>query len=230
MGRDETRLNKLAELLRDEYRTSVLAISKDLSQPNSAKELYETIRNADIDIDVLINNAGIGRCGLFSEIDDCTNIDMIQLNISTLTQLTNYFMKHMLERKRGHILNVASTGAYQPGPYIAVYYATKAYVLSFTEAIAYELKDSGIVVSALCPGATATNFAKRAGKNDAKGAMTPEDVAMIAYKGMMKGKRVIVPGIANKIGIIFSKFMPRIVSAHIIGKAQYRLISGFNNK
>ena len=149
------------------------------------------------------------------------------MNICSLTQLTSYFLKHMLERKSGKILNVASTGAYVPGPYIAIYYATKAFVLSFTEALACELKESGIVVSALCPGATATNFAKRAGKNDRKGAMNPEAVAKAAYKGMMKEKRVIIPGITNKIGVILLKFLPRIRLANIIGKDQYRLISKF---
>lgn len=227
VARNKEKLDEISKEINKACGSKVIVIPKDLSLPMAAAELFEEVSAVGVDIDVLVNNAGIGNCGLFHETDISRDVEMIGLNITSLTALTKLFLNKMINKQSGKILNVASTGAYQPGPYIAVYYATKAYVLSFSEAIANELKGYGITVSTLCPGATKTEFAKRAGKKDLENAMDAKEVAAIAYKGLMKGKRIIVPGIANKIGVILSKFMPRVNSASIIGKAQYKLVQEY---
>lgn len=140
-----------------------------------------------------------------------------------MTILTKLFTQKMVERKKGRILNVASTGSYQPGPYIAVYYATKAYVLSFSEAITNELKDYGISVTTLCPGATKTEFSKRAGKADLKIAMDAKTVAMAAYDGLMRNKRLVIPGWKNKLAVAVSKLFPGNISAKAVREIQQQL-------
>lgn len=224
VARNKEKLNELKKELSEKYRIKVMVVIKDLSQPTEANELYKEVSAAGIEIDILVNNAAIGNGGLFHQTDIDKDVEMIGLNITLLTTLTKLFLDKMIMKRSGRILNVASTGAYLPGPCIAVYYATKAYVLSFSEAITSELKDYGISVSTLCPGATATEFAKRAGKQDFKNAMAAKQVAKIAYNGLMKNKRIIIPGEANKIGVMLSKIIPRAISANIIGKAQSNLI------
>lgn len=229
VARNKNKLIEISDELIKEYGCSVITIQKDLSIKNSAVELYNEVIDQGIDVNVLVNNAGIGSCGLFHEINLNKDIEMISLNIEALTVLTKLFAKRMVELGTGRILNVASTGAYEPGPYIATYYATKAYVLSFSEAIANELKGFGVMVSTLCPGATITNFSRSAGKSDVKGAMSPKTVAEIAYKELMKNKRIIIPGIANRIAILMAKLLPRKVSADIVGKYQLKLFKDFKN-
>lgn len=199
VARQEEALKNLAEQLIKEHGVKVYVIAMDLAKPQAAIELYDKVKRLEVEADILINNAGFGYVGPFYEEDLKKDIDMIQVNITALTELTKLFARDMVHRNRGGILNVASTGAYHAGPYTAVYYATKAYVLSFTEAIARELKDYNIAVTALCPGATKTNFAKRAGRRDNKAAMSPSKVAEAGYKALMKKKTVLVPGIANKL-------------------------------
>ena len=199
VARQEEVLKKLAEQLIREDGVKVYVIAMDLSKPQASSELYNKVKQLGLQVDTLINNAGFGYVGLFHEEELERDKDMIQVNISVLTELTKLFSRDMVERKEGSILNVASTGGYHAGPYTAVYYATKAYVLSFTEAIAKELEPYNIVVTALCPGATKTNFSKRAGKRDNKAAMSAEKVAEAGYKALMKKKTVMVPGIANKL-------------------------------
>lgn len=219
VARQEDSLKRLAELLTREQGVKVHVITMDLANPEAASELYEKVKKLDLEVDTLINNAGFGYVGLFHEEDVQRDIDMIYVNIKSLTELTKLFSRDMVKRMRGSILNVASTGSYHAGPYTAVYYATKAYVLSFTEAIAKELKPYNIVVTALCPGATKTNFSKRAGRRDNKAAMSPEKVAEAGYKALMKKKTVVVPGIANKLLVK----IPRTLVKEFVGRYQRRL-------
>ncbi|WP_066021885.1 MULTISPECIES: SDR family NAD(P)-dependent oxidoreductase [Clostridium] len=225
-ARNRSKLIELSDEIKKKYTVEVLVMPKDLSIKNSAKELFDEIREKNIEIDTLVNNAGMGDCGFFHESSVDKDTEMIELNITSLTILTRIFSEDMVRHGSGKILNVASTGAYMPGPFIAVYYATKAYVLSFTEAIANELKEFNIQVSALCPGATITEFAKRAGKLELKGAMSAESVARIGFTEFMKGKQVIIPGFFNKVGLLFSKFLPRRILAYVIGKTQRKLHIG----
>jgi len=229
VSRNISKLMDISDDLIKEYGCSIITIQKDLAAENSAVEVYQEVINRGINVNVLVNNAGIGSCGLFHEISYDKDIEMISLNIRSLTILTKLFAKRMVELGNGKILNVASTGAYQPGPYIAAYYATKAYVLSFSEAIANELKSFGVMVSTLCPGATKTNFSRIAGKSDVKGGMSPKTVAEIAYRDLMKNKRIIVPGFFNKAAVLMTKLLPRKISAYIVGRYQFNLFKNFKN-
>lgn len=213
-------LEELAERIADETGVRVHVLVTDLAVPGAAEELYHEVRRLSLDVDILVNNAGAGQVGLFVETPMETDGMMIRLNIAALTELTKLFGRDMAARGQGKILNVASTGSYHPGPYTAVYYATKAYVLSFTEAIARELSPLNVTVTALCPGATRTGFAERAGKSDPEGAMDAETVARIAYKGFMKGKRVIVPGFLNKCWVK----LPRQLAGAFVGRYQEKLM------
>ena len=182
-------------------------ICQDLALSESAKLIYNEINALGLKVDIVINNAGAGYVGEFVEEQEADILSHMHLNMMTLTLLTRYFAQDMKQLGKGKILNVASTGAYHPGPYTAVYYATKAYVLSLTEALYEELKDYGVHVASLCPGATKTNFACAAGREDTSIAMTPEFVAQKAYVGMIQNKKVIIPGIRNKLWVRLSKRM-----------------------
>ena len=165
-------------------------------------------------IDILVNNAGFGECGDFASIDPAVSTDMIQVNCSALTALTAAFLPAMIERGSGNVLNIASTAAFQPGPTMAVYYATKAYVLSFTEAIAEETRKTGVKVTAVCPGAFASGFQDVAHAGNTrliKGRKLPtsKDMAEAALVAMKRGDVVSVPGIVNKIGATSPRFSPR---------------------
>lgn len=219
VARQEEVLKKLAEQLIKDYGVKVCVFARDLANPKTAIELYDDVKKQELEVDILINNAGFGYVGSFHEEELERDTDMIQVNITALTELTKLFSRDMVKRNRGSILNVASTGAYHAGPYTAVYYATKAYVLSFSEAIAKELKPYNIAVTALCPGATKTNFAKMAGRRDNKAAMPAEKVAEAGYKALMKKKTVMVPGIANKLLVK----IPRSVVKGFVGRYQRKL-------
>lgn len=217
--RSKEKMDILKQELEAKYKIKVHVCKVDLSLEDSADFLYDEVQALGEKVEILVNNAGAGYVGEFAEAESNADLSMIGLNMTNLTLLTKYFAREMIKEGRGKILNVASTGAYHPGPYTAVYYATKAYVLSFSEALWVELKPYNITVSALCPGATKTNFAARAGKQDPAIAMSPQFMAEAAYKGLMKGKRVIVPGLRNKL---FIK-LPRKWAIHSIGKYQKRL-------
>lgn len=202
-----------------EYGIDVKIFEKDLSKRNSAVELFNEVKAENLKVDILINNAGAGYVGEFLEEDIQKDEEIMELNMNSLTVLTKLFAKEMANRKSGKILNVASTGSYHPGPYTAVYYATKAYVLSLTEALAVEFKPYNVQISALCPGATKTNFSKNAGKEDNPTAMEPSYVAEKAYKGLMKKRTTIIPGLQYKAFIM----LPRKLVTPMIGKYQKSL-------
>ena len=197
----------------------------DLSKQNSAKELYEVVKQRGILIDTLINNAGFGVYGNFIETDIEKEIDMIELNIKSLVVLTKLFLKDMVSRNNGTIINVASTAAFQPGPLMSVYYASKSFVLSFTEAIRNEVRDTNVNISVLCPGPTDTEFEKSASLEESSlftklKVMKPEKVAIIGYKGINRNKSVIIPGILNNILITFNKIIPRALVINFVRKLQ----------
>ena len=197
---------------------NVTTIPMDLSKPSSVRKMVEEIKEKGLQVDVLINNAGFGLLGKFDELNVEKQLEMIQLNISALTELTHAFLPQMKKQKFGQIMNVASTAAFQPGPMMAVYYATKAYVLSFSEALVEELAGTGVTVTTLCPGATKTNFGSVANVEKTKmfsNAMDATTVAALGYNGMKNGKRVVITGGSNKIGATAAKFLPRSTAAKI---------------
>ncbi len=215
-------IEKLEEIKRKFSGVEITVIQKDLTLPGAVKDLYGEIKEKGLNIDVLVNNAGFGLLGEFDKLDIEKQTNMIQLNISVLTELTHYVLQEMKERKSGKILNVASTAAFQPGPLMAVYYATKAYVLSFSEALVEELKDTGITVTTLCPGASKTNFGKVASVEQTKmfsRAMEADIVVQLGYNALMKGQRVIITGTINKIGAYAAKFLPRSIAAKVAKSA-----------
>jgi hypothetical protein len=214
VSRRRERLLEVKRELENSAAVSVKIIVKDLSQPGAGEDIYNELESEKISVDILINNAGVGHLGAFTEIDWRQNTDMIATNITALTHMTKLFVKGMIARKKGKIMNVASTAAFQPGPLMAVYYASKAYVLSFSEAIAYELRGTGVTVTALCPGPTATDFAKVADMERSnlfrfKPPASASDVARYGYDAMMKGKTVAVHGVVNKIIAFSVRLSPR---------------------
>lgn len=224
VGRNEDRLNEL-RLLAKKNNVTAFTYKIDLTLSDSVDKLYEFTRKEVGNIDILINNAGIGFNGEFNEIEWEKHLDVINLNIVSLTKLTKLYSDDMVKRRKGKILNIASTGAYQPGPLIGVYYASKAYVLSFSEALREELKNKGVDIITLCPGATKTNFSKRAGKGDLEVAMSAEKVAEIGYNALMKNKAICIPGLMNKTLVFLSKIAPTVVNAKMVKKIQGKAIS-----
>ena len=214
IARNGKRLEELKSELEKNHNVSVYIIIKDLSKTNSAQEVYDELKGKNISIDYLINNAGFGDFGMFYQTDWNKEEQMINLNITTLTHFTKLFVKDMVAKGKGKIMNVASTAAFQSGPTMAVYYATKAFVLSFSEAIDNELRDKGITVTALCPGATESGFQEAAAMQESKlvkGKKLPssKEVAEYGYKAMMNGKTVAIHGLMNAIMANSVRFTPR---------------------
>jgi short-subunit dehydrogenase len=208
VSRNEEKMQAIKSELTDR---SVTIIKKDLSQFHAAKEVFDEVKKDGLTIDLLINNAGFGLVGAFDSLPIERQNEMIQLNCAALTELTYYFLPD-LRSKSGKIMNVASTAAYQPGPFMAVYFASKAYVLSLSEALAEELDKSGVTVTAVCPGPTHTNFGSVAQAENIRmfsRTMDAQSVAKIAYQATLKGKRVVVTGQLNHAGAIAAKLLPR---------------------
>lgn len=221
-ARNEHRLQQIKEEL--SY-VNVIVMPTDLAQPNSGEELYQHLIDQNISINVLVNNAGFGLNGDFEKLSLKHQQEMIQLNMTALTDLTYCFLPEIKKQANaGHfsgILNVASTAAFQPGPYMSVYYASKAYVLSFSEGIAGELQETDVQVTTLCPGATETNFFKTAKAENAKLAestMSPSTVAKEGFEGFIKRQNVVIPGRMNAVGSIAAKFLPRSLASNIAKK------------
>ena len=227
VARNEAKLNELALYLGKMYRCNVEVIPADLSQPEVPEALVEELKTRGLTVDVLVNNAGFGQSKPFVEQDLRRVMEMIQLNMTTLTHLTRLILPRMIAAKRGRILNVASIAAFLPGPLMAVYYASKAYVLSFSEAIANELKGTGVTVTALCPGPTRTGFATAAGATatnlyQAPGVMDAAPVAEAGYRGCMKGKVVVIPGLLNKVLVWVIALSPRWIVTLVSRRLQER--------
>jgi short-subunit dehydrogenase len=228
VARNKSKLDELKTELEKQFGVSVYTIGKDLSATHSAQEVYDLTKEKNITVDYLINNAGFGDFGMFSETDWDKEEKMINLNITALTLFTKLYLKDMVKRGSGKIMNVASTAAFQPGPTMSVYCATKAYVLSFTEAVGNEVNDKGITVTALCPGATATGFEAAGGLEGSKlfkdkNLPTAKEVAAYGYRAMLKGKSVAISGLMNYIMANSIRFIPRAmvikVSRKMLDKA-----------
>ncbi len=214
VARSEHVLEKMKIDLEAEHNIKVFNIIRDLSEIDSAKDIYDIVRLENIQIDYLINNAGFGYYGRFTETDWEKEYDMIQLNIIALTWLTKLFLKDMLKRNEGRIMNVASTAAFQPGPLMAVYYATKSFVLYLSEAIAEEISSSNVTITTLCPGPTGTGFKDNAelgnsGLFKQTKIADAGEVAAYGINAMMKGKRLAVHGLMNKIMAFSNRLLPR---------------------
>ena len=214
VARNKAKLDELKTELENQFKVAVYIIGKDLSAFNSAQEVYEETSKQNIQINYLINNAGFGDFGMFSETNWDKELQMINLNITTLTLFTKLYLQDMVKRGSGKILNVASTASFQPGPTMAVYCATKAYVLSFTEAVSNEVSDKGITITALCPGATETGFQAAGAMDESnlfKGKKLPsaKNVAEYGYASMIKGKTVAIHGFMNYIMSNSIRFIPR---------------------
>ncbi len=224
VSRNEEILNELGEEFRREKEIEVKVVSKDLSQANAAVEVYEELEGEGIVVDEVVNNAGFGSLGTVAKLESKVQLDMIQVNVSALTELTRLFLPSMLERKRGGILNVGSTAGFQAGPNMAVYYATKAYVLSFTEALAEEVRGTGIRVSCLAPGPTRTGFGERSGMENTRlfkmGMMSAGRVARAGYEGFRSGHLLIIPALKNKGGINLIRFLPRFLVRRLVHRLQ----------
>ena len=206
-------LRALAGELRDRHGVEATVLAADLADPGAPKQILTQLDSAGVTVDVVVNNAGFGLNGSVATLPLERQLEMIQVNVSALTALTRIFLPGMLQRNRGGVLNVASTAAFQPGPLMAVYYATKAYVESFTEALAEEVSGTALRVSCLCPGPTATEFAEAAamtGTNLFRGkTMSSAEVARIGYDGWQRGKVLVVTGLSNKLGMALVRFSPR---------------------
>jgi len=193
------RLKAAQQSLENNLSVPIKIYEQDLSQFGAAKELYNKIQSDHIDIDILVNNAGYGLVGRTEEIDFEKDEHMMVLNMISLTELCKLILPNMYRRQYGKILNISSTGAFQPGPFTSTYFASKAFVLSYSRAIRYEAKGKGIQVSTLCPGATRTNFFNREGTKTPNSAMSAEEVANYAYKRLMNNKSVSISGFINKV-------------------------------
>jgi len=223
-ARREDRLTALADELQQRYGTVSHIVPLDLTQPSASQELFEKVQATGLRVNILINNAGFGQLGPFVDIPLQRQLDMIQLNVTSLVALTHLFLPGMLEQKKGSVLNLASTAAFQPGPNVNIYYATKAFVLSFSEALWKELQGTGVCVTCLCPGPTRTEFGDESSMHDTPvfkfNAMSVEAVARAGYKGVRKRKRLVMPGLRNQLLSFSVRLTPRPVILDVMTMLQ----------
>jgi uncharacterized protein len=213
VSRKGNALEALASELRKAHKIQAQVITADLAQPEAPARLLAHLQSAGLKVDVLVNNAGFGAQGKFAELPLERQLEMLQVNITSLTHLTRLLLPLMIERRRGGILNVASTAAFQPGPGMAVYYASKAYVLSLSEALAEELAGTGVTVTASCPGPTATNFGAAANMHTLglvkKVSMSAAAVAHTSHRAFRRGRVVAITGFRNQLPAFLVRFVPR---------------------
>jgi len=224
VARREDRLTQLAGMIRDRHGVAAHVIPADLAKKTAVVRLVEAVGREGLAVDLLVNNAGFGARGSFAELDRALQARMIDVNCRALTELCHAFLPPMIARRSGGILNVASTAAFQPGPWMAVYYATKAFVLSFSEALHEEVKQHGVRVSALCPGPTRTEFADIADMGDSelfkRMAVPPEPVVADGLKALAANRAVAVSGTMNKVSAASIRFIPRGVARRLAGALQ----------
>ncbi|MBC2579423.1 SDR family oxidoreductase [Clostridium sp. DJ247] len=213
VAREKSKLEEISTDLCKKYSVNITTISIDLTLPTAPEEIFDELRKKSIHIDILVNNAGTQIYGKFQQTNLQKELQLIQVNLVTLTHLTKLAVVEMLKHGGGKILNIGSTGSFAPAPLNAIYCATKAYVLSFSEGISKDLEGAGITVTTLCPGATKTEFSKKAQIENTRMfntiVMNPSTVAKIGYKALFKGKRVVVAGLYNKLMVILIRFTPR---------------------
>jgi short-subunit dehydrogenase len=220
VARQAEKLDQLAKELKQTYGIEAWACPYDLNDPEAPKALFSELSERQITVQILVNNAGFGEYGLFEEISLEKQLSMMQVNMVAVVHLSKLFLNQLPKGSTGKIMNVASTAAFQPGPLMAVYYATKAFVLSFSEALANELAARKVTVTALCPGPTRTEFETRAGLSGsavfAGNIASPEEVAEEAYEGLMAGKTVVIPGFKNQLMAFSTRFAPRELVTRIV--------------
>lgn len=221
ISKNENKLVKAKERLKQEHNIDILTLAIDLSEPDSVKHIFETINKLSISCNYLINNAGFYIKGPFNKTLWDEELKLIHLQCLTYTHLTKLFIQNFQKDKKGGILNVGSTGSFVPGPYNAVYCACKSFVLSFTEALAEELSNTNITITALCPGGTYTDFQDF---NTSRNTilfpiMSPSKVAQVGFKDLMKGKRISIPGFMNKFQVTISRLIPRKLAVKIAANA-----------
>jgi len=214
VARGQERLEALAAELRSAHGVQVSVVPADLTAPEAPFEIFGEVQRRGLTVDFLVNNAGFGSNGAFLDLPISGEAEMVEVNCQALMKLCHFFGGPMRARGFGRILNIASTAGFQPGPYMATYYATKAFVVSFSEALAYELRDAGVTVTCHCPGATHTEFAGRAGNDKSRlfqrpGVATADEVAGHAYRAMMAGQAVAIHGLLNALLVQSVRFSPR---------------------
>jgi hypothetical protein len=224
VARREDRLNAVAEEIRQRHKVEVEVVIMDLSAPDAPQHLYTQLKDAGRQVDVLVNNAGFGLYGEFLKIDWAREQNMLQLNMLTVVQMTKLFLRDMVARNFGYVLQVSSIGAYQPSPLYATYSASKSFVLNFSDAVNYELRSTGVSITTLSPGITRTEFLDVSGQQATRyqrmAMMTSEDVVRIGLDAMLKRRPSLVPGTMNALTVWFNRLMPRRL-ATMIG---YRLM------
>lgn len=223
-ARRAERLRNLSDELKDRFGVETEVLVCDLAAHQGPRELVDQVRSAGRTVDVLINNAGFGLLGAFWTRPISEQMQMIQLNVAALTELTGHFLPGMIERGRGGVLNVSSTTAFQPGPGMAVYFASKAYVQRFSEALAYELRETQVTVTALAPGPVRTEFGDRSGmaehKPNRRNVMTAEQVAEAGYRGFRAGRACVIPGRLNSIAARAVRWLPQAWVLRAVGRYQ----------
>lgn len=220
VARNTAALEQLAQELRQAHNIEARVLTADLSLPETPNRIFAELSAQNITVDVLVNNAGFGANGAFAEISLPRQLEMLQVNITALTELTGLFLPGMIQRRRGGILNVGSVAGFQPGPGMMVYYATKAFVLSFTEALAEELQGTGLNVSVLCPGPTESNFGNVARGKKVRpmktSKMTSAAVAVYGHRAFRQGQITAVPGLQNKIFVLLNRILPRAIPRKLV--------------
>ncbi len=227
VARRQAALEELSETLARGHGIRARAVVQDLAEPRAASSLFARLGAEAREVAILVNNAGFGTFGPFHAADPDTQEEMVRVNVGALTELTRLLLDPMLARGWGRIMNVASTAAFQPGPLMAVYYASKAFVLSFSESLSEELRDTGITVTAFCPGPTPTEFQDRAGVAGSRllngwlmRRTDPETVAHMGYEGMMQGRRIVIPGLLNRVLAQAYRITPRWLMTRVVGVIQ----------
>ncbi|TWT54893.1 putative ketoacyl reductase [Rubripirellula amarantea] len=224
VARSEDKLTELAETIRSSFGVRADVIISDLSKPEAVDRLCERLQDRGLEIETLVNNAGFGALGKFTELSADRQTDMLMVNVVALTRLTRQLLPQMIERGSGGILNVGSIAAYQAGPNMAVYYASKAYVLSFTEGLREEVKGTGVHVTCLEPGPTESGFGDDSGMGRldmfSKSTMSALDVAKAGYRGYRNNEDIVIPGWQNRLMVTSTSFLPRIVTRKIVARMQ----------
>ena len=219
VARSEDKLQSLGKELESAHGITAHVVPADLTDPAAPANIFAALESKGIELDYLVNNAGFGATGAFAELSLKRQLDMVQVNVNAVVALTHMALQGMLARGKGRILNIASTAAFQPGPGMAMYFATKSFVLPFSEAVADEVRGTGVTVTAHCPGATSTNFTETAGNGESLlfrlGAAPADKVARHAYRSMMKGKAVAIEGLMNWLSAFSVRFSPRALATRV---------------
>lgn len=220
-ARNREALDKLAAELREQFQIQVHIFTADLAKPESSRQLFDEITKSGIKVDVLVNNAGFGLCGSFAELSLPRQMEIIQVNVAALVELTGLFLPRMIQCRRGGILNVGSVAGFLPGPNMTIYFATKAFVMSFSEALREELRGTGVFVTDLCPGPTETNFSRVARGDRTRKVSTTKmsaaKVARIGHADFRRGKCLSIPGVSNKILVALAQLLPRRFVTRLAG-------------